>query len=188
MLWILGLAGVGKSVVTQTIAEEFKELGCLGASLFFSILNHRDDPDSVIPTLAYQLAVRHPKYKHIITQCLTDDLTILGKNCHTQFKELIINPFQIIMTQHMSTVQQPLLIIVDGLDECKSKVAQCKFIELISDHVWTVKKFPITWMICSRPEWHLKYLLSQPDFQVTCKCEEISVDDDEAQQDVEHFL
>lgn len=188
MIWILGPAGVGKSAVAQTVAEEFKALGCLGASLFFSRLNDRDDPDHVIPTLAYQLAVKHPVYKRIVTQLLADDSTILEKNRRTQFKELIIDPFQTIMTQHGSTIQQPLLIILDGLDECKSEVAQCEFIELISDHVRTVKEFPILWMICSRPEWHFKYLLSQPDFQVTCKREEISIDDDEAQRDAARVL
>ncbi|KXN86081.1 hypothetical protein AN958_10557 [Leucoagaricus sp. SymC.cos] len=67
LFWLLGSAGVGKSAVAQTVAEEMKAVGRLGASLFFSRLSKRDDPDQVISTLAYQLAVRSQDYKRIIT-------------------------------------------------------------------------------------------------------------------------
>ncbi len=184
MLWVIGPMGVGKSAVAQTIAEETKETGQFGAALFFSRSNHRDDPDGVIPTLAYQLAVRFPEYKHVITQRLVDNPTLLEKNRRAQFKELIIEPFQILITQHAQIVQKPLLIILDGLDECRSKEAQCEFIELISDHVRQVDRFPLLWMVCSRPEWHLKGLLSHPDFHVACRREEMLIDDVEAQEDV----
>lgn len=188
MLWVIGPMGVGKSAIAQTIAEETKQAGQLGAALFFSRSNHKDDPDGVISTLAYQLAVKSPEYKQIITQCLINDPTILEKNRRTQFKELIIEPFQTLMTQRAQTVQTPLLIILDGLDECQSKEAQCEFIELISDHARHLDQFPLLWMICSRPEWHLKGLMSHPDFQVTCKREEMVIDDVEAEEDVNLVL
>jgi hypothetical protein len=188
MLYVLGPVGVGKSALAQTIAEDRKEAGCLGATCFLSRPNHRNDPDGVIPTLVHQLAVKHRVYKHIISQKLADDPTILEKDRKTQFKELIVDPFRTIITQHAATIQTPLLIIIDGLDECEGEEAQCEFVELISDHVRSVSQFPLLWMICSRPEWHLRYLLLQPDFQVTCKRVEISVDDDEAQRDVVVYL
>ncbi|KAF9446005.1 hypothetical protein P691DRAFT_230845 [Macrolepiota fuliginosa MF-IS2] len=141
MLWALGPPAVGKSAVAQTIAEEFEGNGRLGASFFFSRPNNLDDPDWVIPTLAYQLATKHPQYKHIITQRLADDPSILEKNRQTQFRKLIIEPFCILMAEHPHTVREPLLIILDGLDECKDKQAQCEFIELISTHVREVKEF-----------------------------------------------
>ncbi|KAF9447062.1 hypothetical protein P691DRAFT_732123 [Macrolepiota fuliginosa MF-IS2] len=100
MLWLLGLAAVGKSAVAQTIAEEFQEAGRLGASFFFSRPNHLNDPDAIIPTLVYQLTTKVPQYKHIINSRLADDPWILKKNRRTQFRELIIEPFHILMTQH----------------------------------------------------------------------------------------
>lgn len=106
MLWILGPPGVGKSAVAQTIAEDMKDSGRLGASLFFSRINHRDDPDGVIPTLAYQLAIKCPEYERIITECFADDPTILEKNRRTQFKELIIDPFQVLMTRNPQIVKK----------------------------------------------------------------------------------
>lgn len=120
---------------SQTIAEEFKTTGRLGAAFFFYRPNKRDDPGTVIPTLTYQLAIRHHEYKRIVTERLVDDPTILEKYHRTQFKELIIDPFHVIVTQHASTVPEPLLIILDRLDECDDEGAQCELTELISGHV-----------------------------------------------------
>ncbi|KAF9443958.1 hypothetical protein P691DRAFT_632667, partial [Macrolepiota fuliginosa MF-IS2] len=188
MLWLLGLAAVGKSAVAQTIAEEFQEAGRLGASFFFSRPNHLNNPDTVIPTLVYQLATKVPQYKHIINTRLADDPWILKKNRRTQFRELVIEPFHILMTQYPHTIQQPLLIIIDGLDECVGKQAQCEFIDMISTHVRQVDKFPLRWMVCSRPEWHLESMLSDPDYHVVCKREELQLDDGEAREDVRRLL
>jgi hypothetical protein len=188
MFYVLGPAGVGKSAVAQTVADDCQEAECLGASCFISRPNHRNDPDGVIPTLAYQLAVKHSAYKRIISHKLAHDPTILRKTRRVQFEELLIDPFRIIMTQDGSATQKPLLIIIDGLDECESQGAQCEFIELIGDHVRTFPDFPLLWLICSRPEWHLKYAMSQADFQVICRRKEISVDDEEGQRDVLIYL
>ncbi|EKM78364.1 hypothetical protein AGABI1DRAFT_107565 [Agaricus bisporus var. burnettii JB137-S8] len=188
MFYVLGTAGVGKSAVAQTAADYCKEADRLGASCFISRPNHRNDPNGIIPTLAYQLAVKHDVYKRIISQKIAQDPTILRKTRRVQFKALLIDPFHIIMTQDPSAIHNPLLIIIDGLDECESEEAQCEFIELISDHVRSFPEFPLLWLICSRPEWHLKYTMSQADFQVTCRREEILIDDEEGQRDVLIYL
>ncbi|KAF5354298.1 hypothetical protein D9756_007198 [Leucocoprinus leucothites] len=188
MLWLLGPAGTGKSALAQTIAEEMIIQGRLGAALFLSRSNHNDDPDCVFPTLAHQLARRLPAYKHIISRRLADDPTILEKNRRAQFKDLIIEPFHFLMTQRPETLPEPLLIIIDGLDECNSADAQCDFLDMINDHVRTVPMFPLLWLICSRPEWHFTYLFTDPDFPATCKRENLRVDDEEAQQDVVRVL
>ncbi|KAF9450239.1 hypothetical protein P691DRAFT_726348, partial [Macrolepiota fuliginosa MF-IS2] len=60
LLWLRGLAGVGKSAIIQTVAEKLADQGRLGASLFFSRTNGRRDPRQVFPTLAYQFAVQDP--------------------------------------------------------------------------------------------------------------------------------
>lgn len=184
MLWVLGPAGVGKSALAQTLAEEYQETGCLGATFFFSRPHHWDDPDTVIPTLAYQLAIRNSPYKSIITKRLAEDPMILEKNRRAQFKELITDPLQILMVRSTSTSIEPVLIVLDGLDECKSREAQCEFVELIASHARLPNRFPLLWMICSRAEWHFKSMLSNADIQTVCQREELTVDDDEAQKDV----
>ncbi|KAJ3566795.1 hypothetical protein NP233_g6780 [Leucocoprinus birnbaumii] len=188
MFWVMGPAGVGKSAVAQTVAEKLNKEGRLGASLFFSRPDGRDDPKQVIPTLVYQLAVRIRQYKHLVTQRLAEDPSLLEKAPRIQFKELIIEPFRLIMTQQPSIISEPFLILVDGLDECRCQDSQCELIDMINEHVGTFKIFPLLWVIFSKPEWYLKHLLSQPDFPVACEREELRIDDSEAQQDVHQFL
>ncbi|KAJ3563346.1 hypothetical protein NP233_g8997 [Leucocoprinus birnbaumii] len=188
MLWVMGPAGVGKSAVAQSIAESMKTSGLLGATLFFSRPHRRDDPSQIVPTLAYQLAVRYPEYRPILNQRLANDPTLFEKTLRTQFKELIIDPFHLIMARRPSTARRPVLVVLDGLDECNSTEAQCELIECIADHVRDVHTFPLLWLVFSRSEWHLKCLLSQPDFPAACKREELIIDDSEARQDVVLFL
>ncbi|KAF9440529.1 hypothetical protein P691DRAFT_104023 [Macrolepiota fuliginosa MF-IS2] len=92
------------------------------------------------------------------------------------------------MAKYPHIVREPLLIILDGLDECKDKQAQCEFIDLISTHVREVKEFPLRWMICSRPEWYLKSTLSDADFHGVYERKEVEVDDPEAREDVKRLL
>lgn len=187
MLWVSGFAGVGKSAIAQTVAEEMQRLGRLGAVFFFSRSNGLGDPDRVIPTIAYQLAVLLPEYKRIITQRIADDPLILEKTMRFQFKALIVEPFQTLVAQNPRIIRDPLLVVVDGLDECDSMEAQCEFVELVNTHAQS-DGCPLLWMICSRPEWHLKSVFSDADFHITCGREEVSIDDSEAQQDVARIL
>lgn len=176
MLWLLGPAGVGKSAVAQTISEYCQEMGRLGASFFFSRLNNRIDPNTVIPTLAYRLATRNARYRSAITRTITDDPSILDKSLRVQFKTLIVDPFRLLMVQNPCIAQEPLLIVLDGLDECESEDAQCEFVSLIGEYVRLTKPSPLRWMVCSRPEWHLKRIFSRADFSIDCKREELTVD------------
>ncbi|KXN87649.1 hypothetical protein AN958_08328 [Leucoagaricus sp. SymC.cos] len=159
-LWLSGPAGVGKSAVAQTVAEKFQEDRILGAAFFFSRPNCRDDPDTLIPTLAYQLAVHHCGYRSIIAHQIADDPSILKKHRRAQFNALIIDPFRILLNdltrQHPDIVLRPLFIVVDGLDECADRQAQREFVAMITDYTGVVDRYPLLWMICSREESHLK--------------------------------
>ncbi|KXN89052.1 Cytokinesis protein sepH [Leucoagaricus sp. SymC.cos] len=184
LLWIMGQAATGKSAVAQTMAEEFAKMGCLGASFFFSRPNRRDDPNTLIPTLAYQLAINLPEYKRAITERLGSDPTILRKHRCAQFRELISEPLRDLMVQNHPIVSSPLVIIIDGLDECSGKRAQLEFIELFSK----AGHLPLLWLVTSRPEYHLVSVRSHPDSYATCVHEDISIDDKEAQRDVQRLL
>jgi hypothetical protein len=182
--YIWGPAGEGKSAIAQSIAEESKKGGNLGASIFFSKLNDHDDMDCVIPTIAAQLATIRPEFASIISRVLEADRTKLEKNRATQFKDLLIDPFQKIMQRDPSAAQKPLLIVLDGIDECRDQRAQTEFIELVDKHVRDIPQFPLLWIISSRQQAHLNPLLSQ----LHCEREVLKMDDEESQQDVECVL
>lgn len=188
IIWIMGPAGVGKSAVAQTIAEHCRDTGQLGAAFFFSRSNNCDDPLRVIPTLSHQLAIHDPDYKTIVTEQLAADSTILEKNLRTQFKRLIVEPCTMLKARRPLIAYKPLLIILDGLDECNDEDAQREFIELISQHARLNRTSTFLWMICSRPESHLKNLLRRTDFKIPCIREELPIDDPIARQDVYCYL
>src|SRR5882762_8838366 len=67
MLWVYGLAGSGKSTLSTTIANIFRDSGQLGAFLFFDRdVTERSDPMRVVKTLAHQLATFDPSIRAAI--------------------------------------------------------------------------------------------------------------------------
>ena len=61
--WLNGLAGTGKSTITQTVSEWAFVDGLLGASFFCSHdFKDRSNLRFIFPTLAFQLAQKYPKF------------------------------------------------------------------------------------------------------------------------------
>ncbi|KAJ3576341.1 hypothetical protein NP233_g488 [Leucocoprinus birnbaumii] len=187
MIWLFGPAGVGKTAVAQTFAELVEGEGRLAASYFFSgtTEKNRSDPLRVVPTLAYQLAINHERYRHLITQRLASDPSILDATIHIQFRKLIVEPFLHLASENRQP-SDSYVIVLDGLDECSSDGAQCELVELIKDAAQR-KELPFIWLLCSRPERHLKYTFSQLEYVQACQWEELLIDN-EVRADVEAFL
>ncbi|KAF5349537.1 hypothetical protein D9756_008784 [Leucocoprinus leucothites] len=184
LLWLSGLAGVGKMAVVSRVAEEMKRVGLLGARFSFSRYNSQTDPGLVVPALAYQLALISPDFKRIVTQSLVKDPLIFYRNRRFQFKELVINPFLSLP----SPPKTPLLIVLDGLDECNDRQAQREFVDMINHHIHTEgSRLRLRWLISSRPEPHLKITFSNPDYKANCLYEELEVES-EASKDARRRL
>ncbi|KAF9451467.1 hypothetical protein P691DRAFT_807829 [Macrolepiota fuliginosa MF-IS2] len=166
LFWMKGLAGVGKSAIAQTCAEEIKKLGRLGATFFFAV-NIREDTEQFFPTIAYQLATEFPDYRDLLDQRIRHNRTILKKTMVTQFKALIAEPFQE-LEKAGKGIGRRMVIIIDGLDECKKADDQSRIIEIIAaaarDGVT-----PFCWAFFSRPEPHIEASFTSDDVaQATC--------------------
>jgi hypothetical protein len=97
--WYMGTAGIWKSALAQSVAEAFAKAECLGAT-FFSRRGKLDDPDAVIPTIAYQFATKNPIYMSHTTQLLERNPLILENDHSTQFRELLVerlSPLQLLV-------------------------------------------------------------------------------------------
>ncbi|KAF9445029.1 hypothetical protein P691DRAFT_735655 [Macrolepiota fuliginosa MF-IS2] len=181
-LWLSGPAGVGKSAVAQTVAEFAAENGILGAAYFFSRPNKRYKYIEVFITLAYQLAIYFPGYQHLISTKLAGQPDLVEKAPHIQFRALIVEP--LLSLSH----ERKHVIILDGLDECDGEGAQIEIIELINDLVHSNISLPIIWMICSRPESHLKRIFARSDYSIQCWREFLPIDSAESRSDTETFI
>ncbi|KAF9512576.1 hypothetical protein BS47DRAFT_1486132 [Hydnum rufescens UP504] len=126
--WLNGLAGIGKSTIAKTVADQVQEKGMLGATFFFSRSDKPlRDPGLVLPTLAFQLAQSDNTLMEAIGLILTPLLSI--------------NPHR-----------GPLLIILDALDECEEKGA-AEILQLMFAHIARIPFLRI--LITSRPQPHL---------------------------------
>ena len=71
VFWLNGLAGTGKSTITQTFAEMCFADGRLGASFFCSRdFEDRSNLHMIFPTLAFQLAYQYPQLRNELLQVL----------------------------------------------------------------------------------------------------------------------
>ncbi|KAF9442408.1 hypothetical protein P691DRAFT_481936 [Macrolepiota fuliginosa MF-IS2] len=196
LLWLHGSAGVGKSAIIQSLAElESKSNGVI-ATLFFSALKGRNDPNRVFTTLAYQLAVQDASYQAYVAELMSRDPRSLDKAMSEQFRKLFVEPFA---QRGIGRGATPWLILLDGLDECRPPVAesqaqspseraQCEIIKLISTFVLEYPSVPLLWIISSRPESHLMACFSSADIRAAHWDEEVPINSDEACQDVERYL
>ncbi|KAK5689931.1 hypothetical protein LTR17_026112 [Elasticomyces elasticus] len=74
IFWLCGKAGVGKSTISRTIANDLDEEGRLGASFFFKRGRaDRSHANLFFPTIARQLADKLPNFGHAIAAALEDD-------------------------------------------------------------------------------------------------------------------
>ncbi|KAF9441812.1 hypothetical protein P691DRAFT_538919 [Macrolepiota fuliginosa MF-IS2] len=193
LLWLNGPAGIGKSAIIQTLAEAEAEAvsagtGKLGATLFISRSNERNESNRVLATIAYQLAVKDPTYRAYITERMTADPRILGKSMTEQFKLLIAQPFGELALQPPADEDHAWSIYLDGLDECNNEDAQCRLVELIGAFVLQYPEAPLVWIIASRPEKHLQDLFAREDIVPSFHQVTIPVNSDEACRDVERYL
>jgi hypothetical protein len=153
--WVVGAAGVGKSAIMQNVAESPELAVSYHASVFFSI-NGRNDGTKAIMTLSYQCAAKSEQYRQVIEQEITRDPSLLRSSMAKQFNKLIVEPFIHNPVLHSAG---RVLIIIDGLDECRDARIQQELLHLISDLCLTHPSSPVVWLIASRPETHITALL-----------------------------
>ncbi|KXN87612.1 hypothetical protein AN958_08393 [Leucoagaricus sp. SymC.cos] len=189
LLWVHGPAGVGKSAIMQTLAQEESRspTSILGATIFFSRLRQRNDPKMLFNTIAYQLAVRYETYRQYIADILTKDPKIVEKSMKEQFKWFIMKPLaeQNVLREYCTTV----LIILDGLDEAEGIEAQQLLVSLIGCFSLDYPTSPLIWAITSRPEPDIvKAFKSLPQIPVVYLEIGVKIDSDQGRADVELFL
>ena len=153
VFWLNGLAGQGKSTVARTAAESADKTGALGGSFCFS---RREDrflrtASRVIPTLAYQLALRVPSFcaalLNVLDGMLWAELPLL-----TQAQKLGS------ALRNYTAPFPPPLIVLDALDECEISEAVSLLSALLGSslHRAPGMRIPVKVLITSRPEAELK--------------------------------
>ncbi|PKK48172.1 hypothetical protein CI102_11244 [Trichoderma harzianum] len=157
--WLNGMAGTGKTTISLTIAHEYHQKKRLGASFFFS----RGGGDlasakKFAATISVQLAEQSPELRQLILNAATLNPRIGHLNLYNQWEKLVLEPLGLLES---NSVQQPLLIVVDALDECDDEKDIGTLIECFASTIANVKEIPIRIFITSRPELPIHLTLSR---------------------------
>ena len=143
VFWLNGLAGTGKSTITQTFAEMSFTDGKLGASFFCSRdFEDRSNLRTIFPTLAFQLAHQYLPFQEKLLQVLRASPDVRRESLCSQMQKLIVGPLE---TTHI-----PILIIIDALDECKDDEPASAILSVLSRYVDEIPH--VKFFITGRPE------------------------------------
>ena len=116
--WLSGKPGTGKTTIAFTFCRILDNLQILGASFFCS---HNDTDSSnaklIFPTLAYGLARHSTAASNVLLNVLEKDHIVEHMSMRDQFLNLIVTPTKA-ASESVSTPPRPLIIVIDGLDEC----------------------------------------------------------------------
>jgi len=176
IFWLNGLAGTGKTTIAQTIAERvFADGRRLGASFFCSRdFKDRSNLKSIIPTLAFQLALKYPDFRASLIPLLQSNPNIVRGSLWDQMQHLLVGPLQ---SADILTV-----IVIDALDECKDEDPESAILLVLGR---SVSEIPgVKFFITSRPERHITPGFRSPllkdatDFLVLHGVERRTVDND----------
>jgi hypothetical protein len=131
---------------------------------FFRGAGNRSRIAGLIPTLAYQLSISLPATKSFILKQLEDDPGIFHKAKKHQFMKLIIEPIRAMTKFRLSFLipAKPLVIVIDGLDECDDKPGMAEFITAAVDTFLGDPRLPLRLFVTSRVERHIRDELKNP--------------------------
>ncbi|KAK1218932.1 hypothetical protein PQX77_018374 [Marasmius sp. AFHP31] len=172
--WLVGKAGVGKSAITMTVAKACEEDGLVASFFFYRPDPKRDNPSSLIPTIALGLRSKFPLLRTFIDEQISRDPTILNANLEDQFRELVFKPSLHMKRSELEgklAQKVPNLIIIDGLDECGDEDTQVCILSIILS---SYQQLPSTWsplkyLISSRPEAWIREAFDEEDLSRVTK-------------------
>jgi hypothetical protein len=159
VLWLYGPAGAGKSAIAQTIAELLEKAGLLAAAFFFSRnAAGRNDKTPLVATLVYQLVKAIPEIRAHVLEAVEGDPALFSCSIEAQIEALIVKPLNTVATDETlgpTLLSRPRLIILDGLDECRTTSAQTHILNALSTAIKHLH-IPLFFLIASRPEQHIR--------------------------------
>lgn len=155
IFWLKGIAGVGKTTVARTIAQQALDDGILGAQFFFSRHGEAElrNPALVFSTIAYQLARFDPEFGEHIIAALEMNPDAAFSSLKDQLDKLIVEPLSHVERDPKRVV----LIVFDAFDECEANGAR-QILQLLINAIPRLP-FYLKILVTSRPEPHIQSVL-----------------------------
>jgi hypothetical protein len=176
LLWIYGFAGLGKSSIATSVCQRLEEQNVLAASFFCK----RDDPElrdppRLLNTIVYGLAIRYKPYaKRAVTNAIQEDMQLCTSHIQRRYKGLVQNPLK---SLGMTRSVDPLVIVVDALDECEKVESRGSLLKHLRDMCELVPWLKV--IITSRPDEDIKATFGPPNKLISsCNIADYNVSED----------
>jgi hypothetical protein len=141
-LWLNGMAGTGKTAIASTFAKNMSDEGMLVARFFIDRQSaERQSLSRIVQTLAYHLAEHHHERLRVLWDFLRDNPVFEILPIQDQIRQLIKMPLDV-------GGCEPLLIVIDGLDECVASSG----VSLVKALTGTLLHHPVRLFVASRNE------------------------------------
>lgn len=128
VMWLHGIAGVGKSTLSTTVARLVRDLDLLGAFFFFTFWLRDRNASTLIRTLAYQLAHFDRMFGDRIKQIIEDKPNIASMPLDVQFSSLLGRN----ALGDLPWSRGPVLLVIDALDESGSALEREDLLKVLS--------------------------------------------------------
>ena len=143
------MAGTGKSTIARTVAREYFEKRCLGASFFFT----RGGGDvgharKFVTSIAVQLASSVPTLRRHISNTVTEHSDIASRSLRDQWQLLVLGPLSKLDGNGCCA---SYVLVVDALDECDDDNNIRIILQLLSE-ARSLKTVQVRVFLTSRPE------------------------------------
>ncbi|KAJ7869306.1 quinon protein alcohol dehydrogenase-like superfamily [Mycena olivaceomarginata] len=117
--WLVGMAGTGKSTISQTFCEILDHKNILGASFFCSRASENtSDARLIIPSIAHSLAGASPSIKYEVVKAIVEDPALAEStyiDINDQFNKLVVRPIQTSIDRDVKIYK---VVVIDAVDEC----------------------------------------------------------------------
>jgi len=164
-MWLYGAAGAGKSAIAHTLAEICETCGWLVASFFFwKTAGERNNANRFVATIAHQIALSIPASRELIAAAVDYNAFIFEQSIDVQLSKLIIDPLEQLIYAGIIFDISPLVIIIDGLDECQGGDVQSGIVKSLVA-AFRHSSLRIRILISSRPEVHLQSTFNPTSMQ-----------------------
>ena len=144
--WMSGMAGTGKTTILYSLCEWLSKNQRLGGDYFCSrISSSCRDVNTIVPTLAYQLAQYSSAFRSTLCKVVEENPEASKLDVKWQFEKLLQAPMQTMKT----SMPEGVVVVIDALDECDDGDAFRLFLEILLKHA---ADLPIKFLVTSRPE------------------------------------
>ncbi|KAF8653625.1 hypothetical protein AX16_003777 [Volvariella volvacea WC 439] len=168
ILMLTGPVGTGKSTIALQVCNDLNNEHprlLIGTFFFWRNDGDRNSLKCFVATIAYRIAVVMPEVGRIMEDIISRDPSILDSTIEHQWNSLVIEPLCRALAGVLPCATHRPLIVIDGLDECKSSSDHQQLLQLLITFLEHGLGKWFAFLVASRPESHItsevEYLITQ---------------------------